>query len=53
MYEPEPASLLVSHAAAQSPSFSFFLTRAELTTWISGTTARKMAAGLVSVNWTV
>ena len=53
MYEPEPASLLTSHAAPQSPSFSCFFNNAEFTTWISGTTARKIAAGLPSVNWTV
>jgi len=53
MYEPEPASLLVSQAAPQSPSFSCFLRSAEFTTWTSGTTARKIAAGLPSVNWTV
>ena len=45
--------MLVSHAAPQSPSFSCFLRSAAFTTWTSGTTARKIAAGLVSVNWTV
>ena len=53
MYEPEPASLLVSHAPPQSPSFSCFLRSAAFTTWISGITAMKMAEGLVSVNCTV
>ena len=53
MYDPDPASFDVSHAAAQSLSFSCFFRSAEFTTWISGTIARKIDAGATSVNWTV
>ena len=53
MNEPEPASLLLSHAAPQSPSFSFTRRRSAFTTCTSGTMDRKMADGSVRVNSTV
>ena len=47
------ATFFASQAWPQSPSFSFCFTSLELTIRISGTVARKMADGSLSVNTTV